>query len=80
MTHQKKVNLQRVLASLNTVCTECGYSILSAELRRIDFERMKCPKCGAVFTPKRLHSEQNRARLYTHEIVIAQRSHTNLGL
>jgi len=53
MTPKGKVNLQRVLASLNTLCTECGYSIAPNEIMRIDFERMKCAKCGAVFVAKK---------------------------
>jgi predicted RNA-binding Zn-ribbon protein involved in translation (DUF1610 family) len=53
MTPKRKINLKAVRASLNTVCTECGYSVSPAEILRIDSERMKCPKCGAVFTPKK---------------------------
>jgi len=47
-----KINMEAVLAALNTTCTECSYSIPPNEIMRIDFERMKCPKCGAVFDPK----------------------------
>ena len=43
--HKNKINLEEVVASLNTVCPSCGHSISAAEIRRIDFERMKCPKC-----------------------------------
>ena len=48
--HKNKINLEKVLAALNTTCPSCGYSISPAEIRRIDFERQKCPKrisfCG----------------------------------
>jgi ribosomal protein S27AE len=47
--HKNKINLEKVLAALNTVCPFRGHSISLAEIRRIDFERMKCPKCGSVF-------------------------------
>ena len=50
--HKNKVNLAKVLASLNTTWPECGYSIVPCEIVRIDFERMKCPKCGEVFDAK----------------------------
>ena len=47
--HKNKINLAKVLASLNTTCPLCGYSITPAEIVRIDFERQKCPKCGEIF-------------------------------
>jgi ribosomal protein S27AE len=50
--HKNKINLEKVLAALNTACPSCGYSISPAEIVRIDFERMKCTKCGSVFAPK----------------------------
>jgi hypothetical protein len=46
---RKKIDIKKVLASLNTTCPECGYSITPAEIVRIDFERMKYPKCGKIF-------------------------------
>jgi ribosomal protein S27AE len=46
---KNKINLEKVLAALNIVCPFRGHSISLAEIRRIDFERMKCPKCGALF-------------------------------
>jgi len=51
VTPRGKINLEAIRASLNTICTECGYSIAPSEIMRIDFYRMKCPKCGAVFDP-----------------------------
>jgi ribosomal protein S27AE len=50
--HKNKINRAKVLAALNTTCPECGYSISPAEIVRIDFERMKCTKCGLVFAAK----------------------------
>jgi ribosomal protein S27AE len=40
---------EKVQAALNTLCPKCNYSIPPAEIRRVDFETMKCPKCGEVF-------------------------------
>jgi len=49
---KQKINLEKVLASLNTVCPKCGYSITPEKIRRIDFERMQCPECGERFRPR----------------------------
>jgi len=51
MTRRGKIDLQKVRACLNTICTACGYAIPPSETVRLDFERMKCPKCGAIFAP-----------------------------
>jgi ribosomal protein S27AE len=48
--HKNKVNLKKVLASLNTLCPLCGCSISPAEVLRIDFDRMRCPNCGEIFS------------------------------
>ena len=53
MTPKGKINYDAVRASLNTVCAECGYSITPNRISLIDFERVKCPKCGAVFVQKK---------------------------
>lgn len=47
MQHNK-IDREKVVAALNTVCPSCGFSIPPAEVVRIDFERMRCPKCGFV--------------------------------
>jgi predicted RNA-binding Zn-ribbon protein involved in translation (DUF1610 family) len=49
MPSRKKINLEKVLASLDAVCPKCGKLITPAEMQRIDFERMKCPACGELF-------------------------------
>jgi len=46
---RKKIDLKKVLESLNAICPSCGHSISPAEIRRVDFQRMRCPKCGSVF-------------------------------
>jgi predicted RNA-binding Zn-ribbon protein involved in translation (DUF1610 family) len=48
---KQKINLEKVMASLNTICTKCGYSIPPARIRRVDFEQVQCPECGQRFTP-----------------------------
>jgi predicted RNA-binding Zn-ribbon protein involved in translation (DUF1610 family) len=49
MPRSRKVNLEKVEASLDTVCSKCGKVITPAEMQRIDFKRMKCPGCGELF-------------------------------
>jgi predicted RNA-binding Zn-ribbon protein involved in translation (DUF1610 family) len=48
MPSRKKIDLEKVLASLHTLCPKCGYKIQPAEIRRIGLE-MICPACGAQF-------------------------------
>jgi predicted RNA-binding Zn-ribbon protein involved in translation (DUF1610 family) len=45
----RKVNLEKVQASLDAVCPKCGKAISPAEVRRVDFERIECPLCGERF-------------------------------
>jgi predicted RNA-binding Zn-ribbon protein involved in translation (DUF1610 family) len=49
MPRKEKIHLEKVQAALNTVCPKCGYSITPAEIRRVSFDTMKCPKCGEIF-------------------------------
>jgi len=51
MRSRKKVDLARVRGSLNTVCPRCERSIPPNEVRRIDFDHVVCPGCGAKFVP-----------------------------
>jgi ribosomal protein S27AE len=51
MPKKQKINLAKVLASLNTSCPRCGYSIGPAERRHVDFEHVECPKCHERFIP-----------------------------
>jgi predicted RNA-binding Zn-ribbon protein involved in translation (DUF1610 family) len=51
MPQKQKINLEKVMASLNTVCPKCGYSITPDKIVRIDSERIACPECGKRFVP-----------------------------
>jgi predicted RNA-binding Zn-ribbon protein involved in translation (DUF1610 family) len=46
---RNKLDLTKIHASLDAICTGCGYSIPPNEQVRIDSERMRCPKCGNEF-------------------------------
>jgi rRNA maturation protein Nop10 len=48
-----KIDLQKVLARLNTTCPKCGKVISPSEVRRINFEEMIFPECGERFKPAR---------------------------
>jgi transposase len=50
MRSQQKINLDKVKASLATLCPHCHYSISPAEIIRFSSEQINCPKCEAVFT------------------------------
>jgi len=45
----RKINLERVRASLDKTCPKCGFTITPDLVKRLDFERMECPKCGEKF-------------------------------
>ena len=47
--HKNKIDLQKVLAAMNTICPSCGVCISPAEIVRIDSKRMRCLKCGHIF-------------------------------
>lgn len=49
MPSKQKINLEKVQAALNTLCPKCGYVIQPAEIRRYDFNTMKCPACDEHF-------------------------------
>jgi hypothetical protein len=49
MPSKQKINRERVQAALNTLCPKCGYSIPPAEIRRVDFDTMVCPKFDESF-------------------------------
>jgi predicted RNA-binding Zn-ribbon protein involved in translation (DUF1610 family) len=52
MAARKKINLEKVKASLATPCSNCGYQIPPAEVRRISTTQVRCPKCGVAFTTR----------------------------
>jgi ribosomal protein S27AE len=51
MVNKQKINREKVMAALNTLCPKCGYSIPPEKIRRIDFSLVECPSCGERFTP-----------------------------
>jgi hypothetical protein len=51
MPRSRKINLEKVRESLDKLCPKCGCLISPAQVRRIDFERIKCPVCGERFVP-----------------------------
>jgi predicted RNA-binding Zn-ribbon protein involved in translation (DUF1610 family) len=62
---KQKINLEKVLASLNAVCPKCGHEITPAEIKRVSSEEMECPACGSRFKadsknkPEKLIPPQN---------------------
>jgi predicted RNA-binding Zn-ribbon protein involved in translation (DUF1610 family) len=47
VTPRGKIGLQKVHESLTTTCPKCGRIIQPSEIRRVNFEEMICPECGA---------------------------------
>jgi hypothetical protein len=52
MPSRKKINLQKVLASLYIVCTEYQAKIEPAQVQRMGFYVVKCSFCNAIFVFK----------------------------
>ena len=50
---RRKINLEKVRASLATPCPNCNYQIPPSELLHIDFTQIRCPKCGINFDANR---------------------------
>jgi hypothetical protein len=53
MPRSRKINLEKVRASLDAVCPKCGALIPPSQVRRVDFVRIECPVCGEKFAPRR---------------------------
>ena len=53
MPPRKKIHLDKVLASLNAPCPKYGHDITPAEINRVTWDEIKCPKCGLRFDPQR---------------------------
>jgi ribosomal protein S27AE len=51
MPRSRKINLEKVRASLDKTCPNCGFTITPDLVKRVDFERVECPKCGEKFQP-----------------------------
>jgi DNA-directed RNA polymerase subunit RPC12/RpoP len=56
MPRSRKINLEKVQASLDAACPKCGRMIPPADVRRIDFDRIECPMCGERFVPGPINS------------------------
>jgi len=40
-----------MLASLNAPCPKCGHQITPAEIKRVSWDEIECPKYGLQFDP-----------------------------
>jgi hypothetical protein len=45
----RKINLEKVIASLVTICVNCGYDIDPSEIKRVNSREMECQKCYTRF-------------------------------
>jgi hypothetical protein len=53
MFSPREIDLQKVAASLNTVCPQCMAVIEPSQIMRINFDEIKCPWCDAMFQPQK---------------------------
>jgi predicted RNA-binding Zn-ribbon protein involved in translation (DUF1610 family) len=50
MPRSRTIDMEKVLACMDTVCPKCGRRISPAEVQRIDFTRVRCPACGEALS------------------------------
>jgi predicted RNA-binding Zn-ribbon protein involved in translation (DUF1610 family) len=51
MPARRKINLEKVKASLATPCPQCEHEITPAEVLRVNSTQVRCPKCKTIFAP-----------------------------
>ena len=49
MPSKRKIDRAKVMASPDTICTQCGHAIPPGDLRQIYTFLIECPKCGDRF-------------------------------
>jgi len=47
MPRSRKIDLEKVQASLDKTCPKCGCTIKPDQVKRVDSKRVECPKCRA---------------------------------
>jgi ribosomal protein S26 len=50
---RRKLDREKIRASLNVKCTHSSATIPPDKQMRIDFEHLRCPSCGQTFTPEK---------------------------
>ena len=62
MPQRQKINLEKVMASLNTVCPKRGCSITPDKIRRIDSRRVVCPGVRGAFHSQKTVGEYEEGK------------------
>jgi predicted RNA-binding Zn-ribbon protein involved in translation (DUF1610 family) len=60
MPPRGKLDLEKIRAALIMLCPHCGAELQPNERERLDFDHLRCGKCGQTFTPP-----QQKIRLNT---------------
>jgi len=53
MPSRKKIDLQKIRASLNLICPICQCEITPGQILRITFEEINCPHCDSIVKPQK---------------------------
>jgi DNA-directed RNA polymerase subunit RPC12/RpoP len=51
MPTRRKLNLEKIEKSMNVACPHCAVRIEPKDYKRVDWEHLECPSCGAKFIP-----------------------------
>jgi ribosomal protein S27AE len=60
MPPRKKIDIEKVLASLNVTCPQCGRVIPPHEIKRVSREEILCPDCGNRFDGKKARASAKK--------------------
>jgi hypothetical protein len=52
MPRSRKINLEKVQASLDKTCPNCAFTITPDQVKRVDCERIECPNVARNFSPR----------------------------
>jgi predicted RNA-binding Zn-ribbon protein involved in translation (DUF1610 family) len=53
MPSRKKIDIEKVFASLHVPCPKCGRIIEPQDIKRVSWEEIACPDCGNRFDAKK---------------------------
>jgi hypothetical protein len=53
MAGRRKLDLKKIRASADVICSHCGARIPPERQQRVDFEHMECPRCAETFVPSK---------------------------
>jgi hypothetical protein len=63
MPSRKKIDMEKVRASLNIICPKCGRIIEPQDIKRVSWEEILCPDVGNRFDVRKRDNLRKRNEL-----------------